>query len=133
MRETKLDAAQFVQFPHGGVTQLDLGRGQVSGELCRNHPLSTATELTWAQIEDEAFLALPESAGPLRDFWLATDRRTRPARIVGVVSSIEAATEGVTAGVGVCLVAAGNAPFLSRPGIVAVPVLDLPPSRLVLA
>ena len=48
------------------------------------HPLTGRSELTMADLYDEPFLALPESTGLLRRFWLGEDARNgHRARVVG--------------------------------------------------
>ncbi|HEY0811796.1 MAG TPA: LysR substrate-binding domain-containing protein [Pseudonocardia sp.] len=102
--------------------------------LPRGHRLAGRRRVRMADLLDEPFLALPESAGPLRDFWLAVEQRDgRPPRIAGVINDPESTYEAVTSGVGVCLLAAGNAPIFDRGGVVMPEVTDLPPAELVLA
>ncbi|MEU0249416.1 LysR family transcriptional regulator [Streptomyces sp. NPDC006235] len=98
------------------------------------HPLAGRTEVDFTDLLDEPFLALPESTGPLRDFWLALDARDgRPPRIGAEIASTEETYEALTAGLGVCLVAAGNVPLLTLGGVTARPVRGVTPSRYVLA
>ncbi|MEU0730614.1 LysR family transcriptional regulator [Streptomyces sp. NPDC006140] len=98
------------------------------------HPLADRTEIDFLDLLDEPFLALPESTGPLRDYWLALDARAgRPPRIGAEIASTEETYEALTAGLGVCLVAAGNVPLLSLGGVTARPVRGVTPSRYVLA
>ncbi len=98
------------------------------------HPLAARPVVDFAELLDEPFLALPESTGPLRDFWLAVDERGGvPPRIGAVVAGTEETYEGLVAGHGVALVAAGNAPLLSLGGVVTRPVRGLSPSRLAVA
>ncbi|MEW2394626.1 LysR family transcriptional regulator [Streptomyces sp. NPDC046862] len=98
------------------------------------HPLATRAEIDFADLADEPFLALPESTGPLRDYWLALDARDgRPPRIGAEIASTEETYEALVAGLGVCLVAAGNVPLLTLGGVVARPVRGVTPSRYVLA
>ena len=87
-----------------------------------------------ADLRDEPFLALPESAGPLRDYWLALDERDgRPARIAAEINDTEETYEAVASGIGICLLAAGNAPIFARGAVTMLPVRDLSRSELVLA
>lgn len=80
------------------------------------------------------FLALPLRSGPLRDHWLAADvRGGRPPVIGAEIATIDETVEAVTAGLGVCLIAAGNAPMLTRDGITTRRVTGVGPSHLVLA
>ena len=47
-----------------------------------SHPLASRDTIDFSDLLDEPFLALPPSAGPLRDYWLAVDARGgRPPRI----------------------------------------------------
>jgi DNA-binding transcriptional LysR family regulator len=102
--------------------------------LPESHPLAARAELDFADLLDEPFLALPESAGPLRDHWLALDARAgRPPRIGAEISGAEETYEALVAGLGVCLVAAGNAPLISLGGVTTRPVRGIGPSRYVLA
>ncbi|MEU0585768.1 LysR family transcriptional regulator [Streptomyces sp. NPDC006132] len=98
------------------------------------HPLADRTELDFLDLLDEPFLALPESTGPLRDYWLALDARAgRPPRIGAEIASTEETYEALTAGLGVCLVATGNVPLLTLGGVTARPVRGVTPGRCVLA
>lgn len=98
------------------------------------HPLAARPELAFADLSDEPFLALPESAGPLRDHWLALDERAgRPVRVGAEIAGTEETYEALVAGLGICLVAEGNAPLITLGGVVTRPVHDLPPTRYALA
>ena len=46
--------------------------------LPNDHRLATYASVSMTDLLDEPFLALPESAGPLRDYWLALDQRDGP-------------------------------------------------------
>ncbi|MEU6800577.1 LysR family transcriptional regulator [Streptomyces neyagawaensis] len=98
------------------------------------HPLAARAEIDFGDLLDEPFLALPESAGPLRDHWLALEARGgRPPRIGAEIAGTEETYEALLAGLGVCLVAAGNVPLLTLGGVTTRPVRGVPPSRYVLA
>ncbi|WP_179382350.1 LysR family transcriptional regulator [Streptomyces sp. SA15] len=102
--------------------------------LPETHPLAARTEIDFADLLDEPFLALPESTGPLRDYWLALDARDgRPARIGAEIASTEETYEALVAGLGICLVATGNVPLLTLGGVITRPVHGVSPSRYVLA
>jgi DNA-binding transcriptional LysR family regulator len=102
--------------------------------LPRGHRLARRKVLRMADLLDEPFVALPEAAGPLRDYWLALDHRGgRPALIGAEASSSEETFEAVAAGQGIHLIAEGNARLYARPDIVCCPVSDLEPSRLAIA
>ncbi|WP_405586968.1 LysR family transcriptional regulator [Streptomyces sp. NBC_01190] len=99
-----------------------------------SHPLAARAGVDFAELLDEPFLALPPDAGPLRDYWLALDARGgRPARIGGEVAGTEETYEALVAGLGVVLVAAGNAPLITLGGVTTRPVVGLSPSRFALA
>ena len=102
--------------------------------LPRSHRLAARDSLTMADLFDEPFLALPESAGPLRDYWLAPEARGGRAPVIGaVIHNPDETYEALVDGRGVCLVALGNAPLLTRGDVVTRPVTDVSPSRLALA
>ncbi|MEU6540544.1 LysR substrate-binding domain-containing protein [Streptomyces sp. NPDC047000] len=102
--------------------------------MARTHPLADRDTVDFADLLEEPFLALPDSAGPLRDYWLATDARGgRPARIGAEVASTEETYEALAAGLGVVLLAAGNAPLITLGGVVTRPVTGISPSRFALA
>ncbi|WP_158893517.1 LysR family transcriptional regulator [Amycolatopsis anabasis] len=102
--------------------------------LADGHRLAGRDEVRFTELLDEPWLALPEDSGGLRDFWLATAQRGgHPVRVAAEITTSDETYEALVNGVGVCLVAAGNAPIYTRDGVVAVPVRGLDPSRLVLA
>ncbi|ANP54836.1 DNA-binding transcriptional LysR family regulator [Streptomyces griseochromogenes] len=98
------------------------------------HPLAVHAEIDFADLLDEPFLALPHSAGPLRGHWLALDTRAgRPPRIGAEIAGAEETYEALVAGLGVCLVAEGNAPLITLGGVTTRPVRGIGPSRYALA
>ncbi|MFI0351845.1 LysR family transcriptional regulator [Actinomadura sp. 9N407] len=99
-----------------------------------DHWLAGRREVDFAELLDEPFLALPESAGPLRDHWLALDHRGgRPATIAGTVTNADETFTAIEEGSGVALLASGNAAIYKRTGIQAIPVSGLSPSELAIA
>ncbi|WP_093628954.1 LysR family transcriptional regulator [Streptomyces sp. 3213.3] len=98
------------------------------------HPLAARPEVDFADLLDEPFLALPPDAGPLRDHWLAlAERGGRPPRIGAEIASTEETYEALVAGLGICLVAAGNAHLITLGGVTTRPVHGVSPSRYALA
>ncbi|MFI7618386.1 LysR family transcriptional regulator [Nonomuraea terrae] len=97
------------------------------------HPLAELDEVPFAALRAEPFIALPRAAGPLRDFWLALDARGDEPVIGVTASTPEEVFEAVTSGLGVVLVAEGNATLYSRPGMTYRPVTGLPPGELAIA
>ncbi|WP_327354568.1 LysR family transcriptional regulator [Streptomyces sp. NBC_01304] len=102
--------------------------------LPSSHALAGREVVEFADLLDEPFLALPRSAGSLRDYWLALDARDgRLPRIGAEIANIDETYEALIDGRGVCLLASGNAPLLARDGVVTVPVSGVSPSQLALA
>jgi DNA-binding transcriptional LysR family regulator len=102
--------------------------------LSTKHPLAGRSSVRFVDIADEPLLALPESAGPLRDFWLANDLRGgQPAEIAAEVTAADETFELVAAGAAAHLMAEGNAAIYTRPGITCVPVDGLEPAHLAIA
>jgi DNA-binding transcriptional LysR family regulator len=102
--------------------------------MADGHPLTSQATIEVADLLDEPFLALPPSAGPLRDYWLATDvRGGRPPRIGAEVASTEETYEALADGRGVCLLAAGNARLITLGGVTTRPVNGLSLATLALA
>jgi DNA-binding transcriptional LysR family regulator len=66
----------------------------------------------------------------MRDFWLGVDHRSAPARIGAEATTADEAFEAVASGLGVVLLAAGNAAIYRRDDVVSRPVPDLPPCEL---
>ena len=98
--------------------------------LPAGHPLAARSSVRFADIADEPFVALPASAGPMRDFWLALDQRTSPPSIAGEATTADEAYEIVAAGEGVLLQPAGSCAIHQREDVVHRPVVDLPPAQL---
>ena len=68
------------------------------------------------------------------DYWLALEQRDgHPVNIQAEINDTEETYEAVTSGIGICLLAAGNAPIFARGDVTMIPVRDLSPSELVLA
>lgn len=102
--------------------------------LPQNHPLAARDTVDFTDLLDEPFLALPKSAGILRDHWLALDARNgRPPRIGAEIAGTEETYEALVDGRGICLLASGNAPLIALDGVTTRPVHGLSPSRLALA
>ena len=102
--------------------------------LSAAHPLAGRSEVGFGEIAGEPVAALPASAGPARDFWLAVSARGGvPVRVAAEVNSADEVFEVVASGAAITLLAEGNAAIYARPGIVCVPVSDLAPARLAIA
>jgi DNA-binding transcriptional LysR family regulator len=102
--------------------------------MATDHPMAARESVALAELLDEPFLALPAGAGPLRDYWLALEERGgHPVRVAAEINDTEETYEAVASGIGVCLLAAGNAPIFARGDVTMLPVRDLGPAELVLA
>src|SRR3954453_11866290 len=135
LADRSTDAAfVWLPLPQPPYRWVTIAREQRLVALPNDHRLAARQSVSMADLLDEPFLALPESAGPLRDFWLALDERDgHPVRIAGEINDTEETYEAVAGGIGICLLAAGNAPIFARGAVTMLPVADLPPSELVLA
>jgi DNA-binding transcriptional LysR family regulator len=102
--------------------------------LSSHHPLAERDDLQLADLLDEPFVALPPTAGVLRDYWLASEERNgHPVRIGAQAETPDETFEAVAAKLGVALLSAGNAELYARPGITMRPVSDLSPAELAVA
>jgi DNA-binding transcriptional LysR family regulator len=99
-----------------------------------NHQLARLAEVDFGDLLDEPFLALPPSAGPLRDHWLGIDHRNGRTPVIGAeISSADETYEALVDGRGLCLLASGNASLVERGGVVTRPVNGISKSQLALA
>jgi DNA-binding transcriptional LysR family regulator len=98
--------------------------------LAANHRLAQRPTVTLDDLSGEPFIALPATAGPLRQFWLAGDERQSPPRIAAEAETAEETFEAVASGLGIALLAAGNAEIYHREDVVCRPVTDLSPGQL---
>jgi DNA-binding transcriptional LysR family regulator len=98
--------------------------------LPAKHRLAERTAVTLGDLAGEPFIALPATAGPLRQFWLAAEERQVPPKIAAEAETAEETFEGVASGLGIALLAAGNAEIYRRDDIICRPVIGLSPSRL---
>ena len=98
--------------------------------LAAGDRLAGKSAVTLDDLSDEPFIALPATAGPLRRFWLAAEERRSPPRIAAEAETAEETFEAVASGLGVALLAAGNAEIYQRDDVVRRPVTGLSPSQL---
>ena len=128
--------AAFISLP---IDADDIGYEVLATErrfvgLSTAHPLAGRQAVEFTELAGEPFAALPASAGPLRDFWLAVDERAgRPPRVAAEVTTADEAFELVASGAAVVLLSEGNATIYSRPGITCIPVTGLKPAQLAIA
>lgn len=111
-----------------------LAEGSSDVAMSDRHPLAGREVMDFEELVNEPFLALPRSAGGLREYWLATAHRSGRDPVIGAeISSTDETYEALVDGRGICLLARGNAPSVAREGVVIRPVRGLPPCELALA
>jgi DNA-binding transcriptional LysR family regulator len=124
-------AIAWLPVPNGqGLSARIVAREERWVAMPAAHRLAGLAEVEFAALADEPFVALPVTAGPMRDFWLGTAQRTTPPRIAAEARSAEEMFAAVAAGSGIVLISATNAAACTWPGVVARPVRGLPPSEL---
>ncbi|WP_194896238.1 LysR family transcriptional regulator [Catenulispora pinisilvae] len=102
--------------------------------LPSGHHLADEAAVDFAALLDEPFIALPRSAGQAREFWLAgCERAGKPPHIALEAANTDESFEAIAAGLGVRLLAAGDAAIYARPGIAFSAVRDLPECQLAVA
>ncbi|HEX4251936.1 MAG TPA: LysR family transcriptional regulator [Pseudonocardia sp.] len=89
--------------------------------------------IPFTELVDEPFIALPASAGALREFWLAADHRRTPPTIAAEAATADETFEAVASGLGVVLLSEGNVSIYQRADVVCRPVSGLSPSQLAVA
>jgi DNA-binding transcriptional LysR family regulator len=94
------------------------------------HRLAEYETVPFAEVAAEPVVAMPASAGALRDFWLGADQRSTPATVATEAETAEETFEAVASGLGVALLSAVNAQIYRRDDLVCRPVVGLPPSEL---
>ena len=103
--------------------------------VAARHALADRDEVSVAEILDEPIIAINGTDKTWERFWALDDFRDgRPARIAGQAQTYEAELQLVAAGVGAS-VTCGAAPtsFVRPSGIVFLPIVDVPPSPIVVA
>ncbi|MGV9615330.1 LysR family transcriptional regulator [Nocardia xishanensis] len=124
----------WLPIPLDGLGTRVLRREARGVMLPEGHPLADRDTIAFADLLDEPFVALPSAAGSLRDHWLAIEARDgHPVRIGAEATGADETFEAIASGLGVALVAAGNAELYRRPGLVYRPVDGLAPAELAVA
>jgi len=124
-------AVAWLPFPAGNEFDWTVvAREQCWVALPTDHRLADRTEIPFAELAGEPFIALPASAGALREFWLASAQRDTPALVAAEVATADETFEAVASGLGVVLLSAGNATIYERGDVVCRPVTGLPASEL---
>ncbi|WP_040780982.1 LysR family transcriptional regulator [Nocardia pneumoniae] len=127
----------FVWLPFPGHDSFDvhvLAREPRWVAFSPGHWLAARESVEFTELLDEPFIAMPESAGSLRDHWLAVaERGGRPVRIGATVWNAEETFAAVEEGSGIVLVSEGNAEIYRRPGIGVIPVTGIDPAVMAIA
>jgi DNA-binding transcriptional LysR family regulator len=124
----------WLPLPGDGLRTRVLARERRWVALPSDHPLAGRDEVAFSDLLAEPFVALPAAAGPLREFWLATEARGgRPPVVGGEATSPDEVFEAVASGLGLALVAEGNVELYRRPGVTCRPVSGLSPAELAVA
>jgi DNA-binding transcriptional LysR family regulator len=99
------------------------------------HPLADRAEVSVAEILDEPIIAINGTDRTWERFWALDDFRDgRPARIAGRVETFEAELQLVASGRGASITCGAMPTTFVRPaGIVFLPIVDVPPSPVVVA
>lgn len=127
------DRAALLRLPVPGANLLDhevVVRERRFVALPEGHRLAARETVRRDDLRDEAFVALPASAGPLRDHWLALDRLGTLPRIGVEVENSEDYFQAVQAGRGVAMVSEMTSRVYRRPGVAYRLVEDAPESEL---
>jgi DNA-binding transcriptional LysR family regulator len=96
-------------------------------------PLARLTEVSVEQLLDEPFVAR-KSPDTWRTFWLAEgSRQGVPIQLGAEVSTVDECFEAILSERGMAFSQASTQRFYDRPGLVFVPVIDIPPTMLSIA
>jgi DNA-binding transcriptional LysR family regulator len=102
--------------------------------LAPSHPLAQRSSIAIAEILDDPIVAAPRAAGPWRDFWLATEYRGgKPPKVVLEAANFDSELQAVAVGKAITITSLATTKYYARPGVVFVPIHDLPPVTVVLA
>jgi DNA-binding transcriptional LysR family regulator len=98
-----------------------------------NHRLVGKRSVEIADLLSEPIIAAPQSPGPWRDYWILTDFRSEPAKIVDEAPTLDAELHLVSRGVGLSITSEAVGRWYRRPGVTFVPIRDLSPCTVSLA
>ena len=126
----------FVRLPleHPELCFELLEREPIFVGLPAHHRLAARSSISIEEILDEPILAAPKTAGPWRDYWLAMDYRSGAApTVVEEAANFDAELQAVAFGKAVTITSLAAKLYYSRPGVVFVPIADVPPCDVALA
>jgi DNA-binding transcriptional LysR family regulator len=102
--------------------------------LPERHALARRTSVSVREILDEPIVGFPSADEAADRFWLLADFRDgRPAPVLARPETHEEKLQIVASGRALSVVCAASARFYARPGVVFVPIVDVPPSEVVVA
>jgi DNA-binding transcriptional LysR family regulator len=101
--------------------------------LPRDHRFADRDDVDITELLDDPIVCAPASAGGWRDYWMATELRSRPPTIAAVAATYEAETTAISRGLGISFTTEAIARLYDRPGIVYVPIRGHAPSYIALA
>lgn len=101
--------------------------------LSATSPLASLTEVSVEQLLDQPFVAR-KSPDAWRTFWLAENSRQGvPVQLGAEVSTVDECFEAILSERGMAFSQASTQRFYDRPGLVFIPVTDIPPTMLSIA
>ena len=102
--------------------------------LPEGHALARRTSVSVREILAEPIVGFPSADEAADRFWLLADFRDgRPAAVLARPETHEEKLQIVASGRALSVVCAASARFYARPGVVFVPIVDVPPSEVVVA
>jgi DNA-binding transcriptional LysR family regulator len=134
LRDHDVDAA-IVRPPLGlaGIATLELTTEPRVACLPDGHRLAKRESVSVSDLLLEPIIAAPNSPGPWRGYWLLDEYRTGPAPIVAEARTRDAELHMVARGDGISITSAGAGRYYARPGVVFVPISDIPHCSVALA
>ena len=134
LRSHDVDAA-IVRPPLGlaGIATLELTTEPRVACLPEGHRLARRESVSVSDLLLEPIIAAPPSPGPWRGYWLLNEYRTGRAPIVGEARTRDAELHLVARGEGISITSAGAGRYYARPGVVFVPISDIPHCSVALA
>ena len=116
-----------------GIVTLELTTEPRVACLPEGHRLARRESVSVSDLLQEPIIAAPLSPGPWRGYWLLDEYRTGPAPIVAEARTRDAELHMVARGDGISITSAGAGRYYARPGVVFVPISDIPHCSVALA
>jgi DNA-binding transcriptional LysR family regulator len=127
LRDGKVDCA-IIRPPVGleDIDMVDIVHERCVVCLPVGHLLCQKDAIFLADILDEPIIAAP-GHGVWRDYWLASSFRVgRPAQVLFEAATVESELQAIATGRGISITAESTARFYARPGVVFMPIEDMP-------